>query len=240
VQLPNGFTLDELEQRDRLLQSFDQGLRALDRSTDLVDGLDTFHRQALEILRSDRTVRAFELHQESQRIRAMYGESPFGQAALASRRLIEAGVRFVSFSVGGWDTHSQNFVSLRSRLLPQLDQILSALIRDLDDRGLLDSTIVMCAGEFNRTPRINRNAGRDHWARSMAVVLAGGGFRRGFVYGSTDAQGMAPATEPCSPDDIAATIFHALGIDPHMELNTPTGRPMQLFREGRVLQPLLG
>lgn len=239
VQLPNGFTLDELDQRDRLLQSFDQGLRALDRSTDLVDGLDTFHRQALEILRSDRTVRAFELHQESQRVREMYGNSPFSQGALAARRLIEAGVRFVTISLGGWDTHGQNFVTLRNRLLPQLDQVLSALIRDLDDLGLLDSTIVMCAGEFNRTPRINRNAGRDHWARSMAVVLAGGGFRRGYAHGSTDAQGMAPATEPCTPDDISATIFHALGIDPQMELNTPTGRPMQLFREGRVIDRLL-
>src|SRR5262249_43780155 len=123
--------------------------------------------------------------------------------------------------------------------LPALDQPLSALIQDLDDRGLLDSTIVYCAGEFGRTPQINQAAGRDHWARSMAVVLAGGGFPRGFAHGSTDAQGMAPASEPCTPDDIAATIVHQLGIDPHQELQTASGRPVQLFREGRVLSGLL-
>jgi uncharacterized protein (DUF1501 family) len=98
----------------------------------------------------------------------------------------------------------------------------------------------MCAGEFGRTPRINRNAGRDHWARSMACVLAGGGFKRGYAHGSTDASGMAPATDPCTPDDVAATIFHQLGIDPHTELQTPTGRPMQLFREGKVIEKLVG
>jgi uncharacterized protein (DUF1501 family) len=123
--------------------------------------------------------------------------------------------------------------------LPNLDQTLSALIQDLDDRGMLENTIVYCAGEFGRTPRVNRNTGRDHWARSMAVVLAGGGFRRGYAHGTTDTQGMAPATDPCTPDDVAATIFSQLGIDPHQELMTSTGRPMQLFREGRVLRSLL-
>jgi uncharacterized protein (DUF1501 family) len=109
----------------------------------------------------------------------------------------------------------------------------------LAERGLLDSTIVMCAGEFGRTPKVNTKAGRDHWARSMAVVLAGGGFKRGYVHGSTDAQGMAPATEPVTPDDVAATIFHNLGVDPHSELQTGTGRPIQLFREGKIVDKLL-
>jgi uncharacterized protein (DUF1501 family) len=118
--------------------------------------------------------------------------------------------------------------------------VLSALIQDLSDRGMLENTIVYCAGEFNRTPRINQNAGRDHWARSMAVVLAGGGFRQGYAHGTTDTNGMAPATEPCTPDDVCSTIFNQLGIDPHQELNTPTGRPVQLFREGRILPRLIG
>jgi uncharacterized protein (DUF1501 family) len=118
--------------------------------------------------------------------------------------------------------------------------VLAALIRDLDERGLLNSTIVMCAGEFGRTPKINKNTGRDHWARSMACVLAGGGFRRGYVHGSTDASGMAPATEPVTPDDVSSTIFHNLGIDPHQELQTSTGRPVQLFREGKVIEKLIG
>ncbi len=239
LSLRGTFTLEDLERRDRLLQQFDTTFARLEQSNDLIDGLDTFHQQALAILRSDKTRKALDLSQEKPAVREMYGNTPFGQGALAARRLIEAGVRFATVSFGGWDTHQQNFVRLKNNLLPQLDTVLSALLRDLDDRGLLDSTIVMCAGEFNRTPRINRNAGRDHWARSMAVVLAGGGFKRGYVYGSTDASGMAPATDPCLPDDIAATIFHLLGIDPHMELQTPTGRPIQLFREGRVLEKII-
>ena len=120
-----------------------------------------------------------------------------------------------------------------------MDQTLSALIQDLGDRGLLDSTIVYCAGEFGRTPKINKNSGRDHWARSMAVVLAGGGFKHGYAHGTTDAHGMAPAIDPCTPDDLSATIFHCLGIDPHTELMTAGGRPIQLFREGRVVDKLL-
>src|SRR5262249_38669086 len=134
--------------------------------------------------------------------------------------------------------HQKNFESLKT-LLPVLDQTLSALVEDLAERGLLDNTVVYCAGEFGRTPKINGNAGRDHWARSMAVVLAGGGFKRGYAHGSTDAQGMAPAAEPCSPDDVSATLFHCLGLDPHQELKTPTGRPIQLFREGKVIERLL-
>jgi hypothetical protein len=239
ITLPTGFTLEQLENRDRLLQQFDQGLAEFDRSADLIEGLDSFHQQALEILRSNRTRNAFNLAAERPQLRSRYGNNAFGLGALASRRLVEAGVRFVTVSLGGWDTHGQNFQALRTRLLPQLDQTLSALIEDLSDRGMLDSTIVYCAGEFGRTPRINPNAGRDHWARSMAVLLAGGGFRRGYAHGTTDSQGMAPSTEACTPDDVSSTIFHSLGLDPHQELQTPTGRPMQLFREGRVVNRLL-
>ena len=240
ISLPNNFSLEELDKRDRLLQRFDDGLRGLDQSADLVDGLDSFHKQALEILRSDRTKRAFALGEEKDSLRDAYGTTPLGTSALAARRLVEAGVRFVTVSIGGWDTHGQNFKALKDRLLPPLDQTLSTLIRDLDERGLLDSTIVMCAGEFGRTPKINKNSGRDHWARSMACVLAGGGFKRGYAHGSTDASGMAPATDPVTPDDLSATIVHLLGLDPHQELQTPTGRPIQLFREGRVVEKLLG
>ncbi|HXG10360.1 MAG TPA: DUF1501 domain-containing protein [Gemmataceae bacterium] len=240
ITLPTGFTLEELEDREKLVEGFDKGFRALDRSSELADGLDAFHKQALDILRSDKTKQAFDLAKEPPSLRERYGNNPFGQGALAARRLVEAGVRFVTISGGGgWDTHNNNFQTLKNRNLPQLDQTLSALIEDLDNRGLLDQTIVYCAGEFNRTPRINQRAGRDHWARSMAVVLAGGGFKRGHVHGSTDSQGMAPATEPCTPDDIAATIFHLLGINPHHELMTSTGRPIQLFREGRVITKIL-
>ena len=239
IQLPTGFTLEELENRDKLFHDFDDTFRSLDRSADLVDGLDAFHKQALEILRSDKTKKAFDLNAEAQTVRERYGSSAFGQGALAARRLVEAGVRFVTISLGGWDTHGKNFDALSKRLLPTLDRTLSALIDDLSQRGMLDSTIVYCAGEFGRTPKINKNVGRDHWARSMAVALAGGGLRHGYAHGTTDAHGMAPATDPCTPDDVASTLFHCLGIDPHTELTTATGRPIQLFREGRVIEKLL-
>jgi hypothetical protein len=239
ITLPTGVTLEELENRDKLLKGFDSAFEQADKSSDLVDGLDAFHKQALEILRSDRTKKAFDLTKEEQKTRERYGMNTFGQGVLAARRLVEAGVRFVTISTGGWDTHGQNFNNLKTRLLPPLDQTLSALIQDLGDRGMLDSTIVYCAGEFGRTPKINKNSGRDHWARSMAVVLAGGGFKAGYAHGTTDVQGMAPATDACTPDDVAATLFHLLGIDPHMELQTPTGRPVQLFREGRIVEKLL-
>jgi hypothetical protein len=238
IQLPTGFTLDDLENRDKLLKGFDESFEAADKNADLADGLDAFHKQALEILRSDRTKKAFDLAAEKSELRERYGNTPFGQGALAARRLVEAGVRFVTISTGGWDTHGQNFTNLKTKLLPTLDQTLAALVEDLDDRGMLDSTIVYCAGEFGRTPKVNKNSGRDHWARSMAVVLAGGGFKRGFAYGTTDAEGMAPATNACTPDDISATIFHALGIDPKTELQTPTGRPITLFREGKAVEKL--
>jgi hypothetical protein len=239
VSLPAGFTLKDLEDRNTLLEKLDSTFVSLDRSTTLVDGLDTFHRQALEILRSDKTMKAFDLSVEPATLREKYGLTPFGQGALAARRLVEAGVRYVTLSIGGWDTHARNFETLSKRLLPQLDQTLSTLINDLSDRGMMENTIVYCAGEFGRTPKVNKNAGRDHWARSMAVVLAGGGFKNGYAYGATDIQGMAAATEPCTPDDVSATIFHRLGMDPHQELKTPTGRPITLFREGTILEKIL-
>jgi hypothetical protein len=239
VSLPGGFTLTQLDRRDQLLRAFDNGLKSVDESADLVGGLDTFHQQALDILRSEKTKQAFDLDAEPAKLRERYGKEAFGQGALAARRLIEAGVRFTTVSIGGWDTHANTFTNHKTKLQPAIDQTLSALIADLDDRGMLDSTIVMCAGEFGRTPKVNGKSGRDHWARSMAVVLAGGGLPRGYAHGTTDVNGMAPATEPVTPDDIAATIVTRLGIDPQTELQTATGRPITLFREGRVIEKML-
>jgi hypothetical protein len=239
ITLPTGITLEELENREKLLEGFDRSFKSADKNADLVDGLDAFHKQALEILRSDKTQKAFDLGQEQNSLREAYGQNPFGQGALAARRLVEAGVRFVTITTGGWDTHNQNFNALKTRLLPNLDQTLATLIKDLDDRGMLDRTIVYCAGEFGRTPKINQRSGRDHWARSMACVLAGSGIKRGYGHGTTDAQGMAPATDPVTPDDVASTLFTLLGIDPKLELQTATGRPIQLFREGKVVEKLL-
>src|SRR5262249_4393366 len=159
---PAGMSLRDLGDRDALRAGFDRGLRALDQ-TDLMTGLDRFHREALEILRSDRVRSALDLAREPDRLRDDYRRTALGQGARAARRLIEAGARFVTLGVGGWDTHAGNFRTLRDRLLPTLDRAVSALIRDLESRGLLDETIVVSAGEFDRTPRINGSAGRDHW-----------------------------------------------------------------------------
>ncbi len=239
VTLPASFTLNDLEDRNKLLENFDSNFKELDTSADLAAGLDKFHQQALDILRSDKTKKAFDLSKEPQAVVDRYGKDGFAQGALAARRLVEAGVRFVTVGTGGWDTHSNNFKSLKDRLLPQLDVTLSALVSDLAEKGLLDTTIVYCAGEFGRTPKFNKNSGRDPWARSMCGFVAGGGFKQGYVHGTTDKEGMAPATDPVSPDDLSATIFHRLGIDPHQELTTGTGRPVQLFREGKVVEKLL-
>ncbi len=234
VSLPAEMSLGALEDRDALRAGLDRGLRDLDASG-VMAGLDRFHRDAVEILRSDRVRSALDLAREPERLRDDYGRTPLGQGALAARRLIEAGARFVTLGFGGWDTHAGNFGALRNNLLPPLDAALSALIRDLESRGLLDETIIVCAGEFGRTPRVNGGAGRDHWSRSMAALLAGGGFPGGSAYGATDAHGMAPAVDPCSPDDLAATIFQRLGYGPRHEVPAATGRPISLFREGKVL-----
>lgn len=241
VTLPAGFTVERLDDRAGLMRRLDRTFEAADYKGELTDGLDAFHRQALDILRSPRVREALDLGREKNALRDRYGRTPFGQGCLAARRLVEAGVRFVSVSSrSNWDTHTDNFTALRTQLLPGLDQTLSALIGDLDDRGLLESTVVYCAGEFGRTPQINKAAGRDHWARAMSVLLAGGEFKRGYVHGRTDARGAVPDADPCTPDDIAATIVGQLGIDPHRELQTPSGRPVLLFRDGRVLSGLVG
>jgi hypothetical protein len=238
ISLPDSFSVRSLEKRVELRNRFDSRLKTLDESG-IGASLTEFQQQALDVLRSTKTRDAFRVEGESQRIRDGYGRDPLGESALIARRLIESGVRFVTLGMGGWDTHGNNFASLRQNLLPRLDRVLFALVNDLEQRGLLESTILFCAGEFGRTPRINRGTGRDHWSQSMAVLLAGGGIRGGQVYGSTDAQGMNPALDPCSPDDVAATIFAALGIDAKQELMSQNGRPMQLFREGRAIEKLL-
>ena len=204
-------------------------------------GLDRFHRQAAEILQSDRVRAALDLAREPAALRDDYGRTPLGQGALAARRLIEAGARFVTLGFGGWDTHGDNFRALRDRLLPPLDKALSALIRDLASRGLLDETIVVCAGEFGRTPQVNG------YGRARPLVAVDGrapGRRRvprwSRSTGPPTTAGRRPARDACSPDDLAATIFQRLGFGPRHEVRTTGGRPIPIFREGRCLDALAG
>ncbi len=249
--LEGNVTTRRLTDRQSLLATIDQGRRDFDAFADV----RTWSRQqdrAVSLLTSTKTTSAFDVSSESPELRARYGETVNGMSLLLARRLVEAGVPFITVfwmenekiasqckSAGGWDTHGNNFNSLKDNRLPPVDRALSALIEDLSNRRTLDETVVYCVGEFARTPKINGKAGRDHWARSMAVLLAGGGFKKGSVYGSTNDEGMEPADKPCTPDDISATIAHALGINPHQELTTSSSRPIKLFREGTIIDELL-
>ena len=238
VQLPEGFSLDDLDRREKLLRQLDSQFAPLDHAP-LADELSTFQHQALDILRSNKTRQALDLQAESEKTRTRYGNGWAGQALLAARRLVEAGVGFVTASIGGWDTHGDNFGQLRNNLLPQLDRALSSLIQDLDGRGLLNRTLVYCAGEFGRTPFVNGQGGRDHWARAMSVLMAGGRLPRGQVYGATDDRGMEPTSGRCSPADINATLLSLLGVPSTASLTTPAGRPIAVFGDGTPLKSLI-
>ncbi len=238
IGLPAGFTAADLERRRKLLQQIDRKLDGRP-AADLPAQLNRFEQQAFEILRSDKINQALHLEAEPPAVRERYGQSTLGGQALAARRLIEAGARFVTIGFGDWDTHTNNFTRLQATLLPQLDFALAGLLHDLDERGLLSETIVYCTGEFGRTPIVNGNAGRDHWARSMSVLLAGGNCRRGAVYGVTDGEGTEATTGVCSPDDLSATIFTQLGFTPSHTVTNQTGRPVPLFRHGRTIEGIL-
>jgi len=239
IALAEGATVEEIQDRRALLTRLDTTFKPLEGSN-LIGGLDRFATQAHEIIRSPRAREAFDTSRESSSVAEQYGQGKFGQSCMLAVRLIEAGVRFATVSFSGWDTHSGNFKASKESLLPQLDQGLSAMLASLDARGLLDSTIVMVAGEFGRTPKINERAGRDHWPRAMFVLLAGGGVRGGQVVGSSDDQGMGPAGEAITPDQIAASFYRALGIDHRKEYHTNTGRPVMIVRDGVVLPALFG
>jgi hypothetical protein len=214
----------------------------LNESIAAVRGLDTYQQKALSLLTSSETQRAFDIQAEDPRLRDRYGRTPYGQSVLLARRLVEAGVRFVTvyYSPGivGWDTHSDNFPRLRDKLLPATEQTLPTLIQDLDSRGLLDETLVLWTGEFGRTPKINKTAGRDHWPQCYTLLLAGGGLKRGVVYGASDSTAAYPKDNPCTPDDISATMFYCLGIDPQTELRNHLNQPIPASR-GTPIMPLL-
>jgi uncharacterized protein (DUF1501 family) len=248
LTLPDCFPISELDDRERLRRRLDRRFAALDRSG-LPGRLDRFQQEALDVLRSDKVRKALDVESEPVSVRKTYGlldrnlffqdSTAIAKALLVARRLIEVGARFVTVGARyDWDTHNNQFPKLRNALLPTLDRGLPALIADLDERGLLGETVVYCVGEFGRTPRINGQGGRDHWPQAMAALLAGGGFRRGYVHGATDRHGAAPASDPCTPEDIAATIFDRLGFLPSHRLATL--RDTSIFPDGRVLRPLVG
>jgi len=238
---PEGLTLQQIEARRRLLQRVDIRFRNIDIANLDVDGMDKSYEKAFDILQSKTVRTAFDIGSENPKIRDQYGRHSFGQTCLLARRLIEAGTRCVSIYTGGWDTHEYNFRDLKSKLLPPWDQGLAALLADLHDRGMLENTVVWCTGEFGRTPKINdKGAGRDHWARAMSMLFAGGGIRGGQVIGETDKTGSEPVGDAYAPDDAAASFYRALGIDHRKEYHTPDGRPVMIVGKGSPITELWG
>jgi uncharacterized protein (DUF1501 family) len=238
LALPQGLSMERIDNRKALLDGLDTAFRTVEVKSQDLSGMDKFYQQAFEILNSAKARQAFDIAKESSETRAKYGRNPFGQGCLLARRLIEAGVRFVSLDFGGWDTHANNFTRLKDDKLPKLDQGFASLLEELADRGLLSKTAVMMTGEFGRTPRVNPRAGRDHWARAMSIVMAGGGIKGGQVIGKTNERGQEPAERPLKPEDVAASFYHALDIGAHKEYATPTGRPVHIVRDGKVIKEL--
>jgi hypothetical protein len=240
LALPPGVDAARLARRRALLNDTNRFLDGMGERPDLLQGYDRFHRDAYEIILSPGTRRAFDIAQESTAVRERYGRTKLGQRLLLARRLIEAGVRFVTISEPvGWDTHAQNFRRLRENL-PVVDRAVSALYEDLELRGLWDDTLVMMFGEFGRTPKINNQAGRDHWPQAMSIVLAGGGAPRGLIHGTTDRDGAFVTSDSHSPADFACTIYSMLGIDPHQHYQSPTGQPVPIVRDGEPIRAVVG
>ncbi|MDZ4821286.1 MAG: DUF1501 domain-containing protein [Planctomycetota bacterium] len=238
LSLANGLTVTDVHKRTQLLHDLDTKFDRIEKSNDLVRGLNEFAQQAHDIVGSPRSREAFDISREPRAVAESFGETAFGQSCLLATRLVEAGVRFVTVTYGGWDTHSNNFKTLKGGQVGALDAGLAALFTTLSERGLLDSTAVYVTGEFGRTPKINPRSGRDHWPRAMFSILAGGGIRGGQVYGASDKNGMGPDAEAITPDHVAATFYHCLGIDSTKEYHTSSGRPVMILREGTVLEKL--
>jgi len=239
IALGNGLTVAEVENRNSLLRDLDTRFSGFEKNNQLLDGLDRFSKQAYEMITSKNARQAFDISKESPSFAEPFGSDGFGVSCLLATRLIESGVRFVTLTLGGWDTHRDNFTRLRERNLPTLDTGLSALLGGLAEKGLLESTAVYVTGEFGRTPKINTRTaegGRDHYPRCMFMLMAGGGIQGGQVIGESDDKATLPKADIIAPDDVAATYYHALGINHAKEYHTTTGRPVMIVRNGKVIR----
>jgi hypothetical protein len=241
IALGNGLTIDEVEKRQNLLRDLDSTFAGYEKNNQLIDGLDRFSRQANSLITSTRSRDAFDISKEEESFAKPFGTHSFGMSCLLATRLVASGVRFVTLSMGGWDTHGENFTALKNKQLPPFDQGLAALLNGLAEKGLLESTVVLVSGEFGRTPKINTRSaegGRDHYPRCMFMLMAGGGVKGGQVLGESDDKATMPAHEGFKPDDVAASYYHALGIDFSKEYHTNTGRPITIVRDGKVIPQL--
>ena len=236
LSLPGDISNDRFSKRRSLLDTVDDHFRQVETS-DALGAMDKFYNDAYSLISSKEAREAFDMTKESDKVKEKYGKNQAGQRMLLARRLVESGVRFVSLTYGGWDMH-QNIEAGFNRQGPELDKAYASLISDLDERGLLDSTLVMMSSEFGRTPKINKDSGRDHYPRVFSVALAGGGITRGQVYGASDAFATAPEENPLSVEDLATTVYDRIGIVADKELMAPGDRPMEIVDGGKVIKEL--
>lgn len=237
LSLPSNVTEERFTRRRSALDAVNDYFTKRDKS-DNVGAMNTFYERAYSLISSKQAREAFNIEAESAQIREEYGQNTAGQRLLMARRLVAAGARFVTLTYGGWDMHSQITRGIKNQM-PSLDQGLSALIKDLDRTGLLSTTLVMVSSEFGRTPKINKDAGRDHWPKVFSVMLAGGGIKGGTIYGSSNATASEPETDAVGPEDLATTIYHQLGIVADKELMSPGDRPIEIVDGGKVIKGLL-
>jgi len=237
LQLADGIDDKRFERRQSILATVDNHFRSIEKS-DALTAMDSFYQRAYSMVSSKEAREAFDLSSESEATKEQYGKNSAGQRMLLARRLVEGGVRFVSMTYGGWDHHAQIKRAFKGQM-PAFDQAFAALINDLESRKMLDSTLIMVSSEFGRTPKVNQGEGRDHWPKCFSVVLAGGGIKKGLIYGSSDATGGEPADNPVTVEELAATVYHQLGIDPDKRLMSPGNRPIDIVRGGKVLTDIL-
>jgi uncharacterized protein (DUF1501 family) len=227
--------MDRVEHRRKMLSVIDDLQRETDLQPAAFEALDEHYKAALNMITAPETKRAFEIDSEDTKLRDRYGRNKFGQSCLLARRLIQSGVRFVTVTDGGWDTHQNNFKSLKASRIPPVDQALPELLTNLEQQGLLESTLVLWLTDFGRTPKINSASGRDHWASAGFAIMAGAGIPGGAVLGETDEEGGRPIRNEYHSEDIAATVYTKLGIPTDLVVDSPDGRPVRLI-EGHVIR----
>lgn len=238
LDLPPGVTPERMDRRRSLREAVDSAFSRFEKGSDRARTVNSFYQRAYALLSSPDARGAFDMKKEPDPVRESYGRTQFGQSLLLARRLVQGGVRFVTVSSGGWDTHNNGFDALKNTI-PPFDKALGAFLKDMSDRGLLQKTLVIVLGEFGRTPVINRDGGRDHHPRCFSAVLAGGGIKGGTIVGASDARGFEPAERPVRPEDLSATIYQCLGIDYTQSIASPEGVRVTLSRGGRPVEGAL-
>jgi hypothetical protein len=238
LTMPSGMDDQRFERRKNLRVAVEDHLRQLETKSDMIEAMDEFYQQAYTMISSPKAREAFDMTKEKPEMVQKYGVNQAGQRCLLARRLVEAGVRVVTVAYDGWDHHA-GIADANKKMMPALDQALAALVSDLDERGLLDSTIVMVTSEFGRTPKINATAGRDHFARVWSAMIAGGGITRGNVYGTTDATATEPESDAVRVEDLMTTVYNQMGINADKELLAPGPRPIEIVDGGEIIKGII-